>query len=548
MLPIFLALALPARATPLFTYDPSLLPSPQPCASDDPSTEGCYSNQAQLVDIDGDGDLDLIYANGGGYYVPGDAQPLAVYRNDSTSGNIVYTDVTDGEFGGWTGRVRQVAVGDIDGDGQPEIIVPDGYGMQPDAVFAWNGATWEDQGATRLGTSSRAGAVRLADVDDDGDLDLFISDWGDAPPGSPGVGHLYANDGGGHFTEVVGALPSDLSNVGTGPIDADFVDVDTDNDLDLLIASREGDSYLLINDGSGVFTWTDGMLPKQPGPYVYGPGECDVDNDGDVDMWLDGGERNGLEELLINDGNGAFSDQTTARVTGNPTADDNAVICADVDQDGDMDAVIASLSDSERVLQNDGTGNFTLMDSTFADSDGNPLSDSTLGMAVGDIDGDGILDAVTGQGESGPDFLNKVYVGSGAIDTIGPTIRHFDRFVDQASEQQVIFHFDVQDGVASEVGPRLHEAYVELDGTPIQATLMGGDTYRVPLDLKQGAHTLKACAQDQAANESCTIEAVFAIGDVKPTCGCASAGDKGSGPALVGLAIASFALGRRRRS
>lgn len=527
-----LSLALPALAVPYFVEDPAGLPSPQPCASDTDTTEGCYTNQAQLADLDGDGDLDIVFANGGGYYVPGDAEPLGVYRNDGGA----FTYVTDDAFGGFTGRVRQVAIGDIDSDGDLDVVVPDGYAQQADAVFVNDAGVFTND-PTRLGTTSRAGATRMADVDDDGDLDLFISDWGDAPPTSAGVGHLYLNEGTGYFTESAGAIPADLSPTGTGPIDADFFDMDADNDLDLVIASREGDSLLLVNDGAGVYTDAGGQLPAQGGPYVYGPDACDVDGDDDIDLWLDGGSRNGLEQLMINQGDGTFSDQTNARVDGNPAADDNEVQCADVDQDGDMDAVIASLSDTERVLENDGEGNFGLVDGTFTDAEGGTISDSTLGMAIGDLDGDSVLDAVTGQGESGQDFLNKVYWGQGAADGQAPTIRHFTLFSNQLAESTELFHFAVQDGVTSEVGPVLQKAYVQYDGAALDAAWMGGDLYRAELELTDGAHTLQACAIDVAGNETCSLEASFSVGEMKDGCGCASGGPSAGSVLLLALSV-----------
>ena len=66
-------LALPA----LFTDATAKLGSPQPCGPG--AEEGCYSNYVVLADLDGDGDLDAVFASGGGYYEPGDAAPMAVY-------------------------------------------------------------------------------------------------------------------------------------------------------------------------------------------------------------------------------------------------------------------------------------------------------------------------------------------------------------------------------------------------------------------------------------------------------------------------------------
>lgn len=387
-------------------------------------------------------------------------------------------------------------------------MVPDAWALQDDAVFLGDGAGgFVEVGGSWLGTRSRAGAARLADVDGDLDLDLFLSDWGEAPPTSPGVGHLYLGDGAG-FTPVDG-VPADLSAVGTGPIDADFVDVDGDWDLDLLLASRTGDSILLLNDGTGTFLDADAQLPPQKGPYVYGPDACDVDGDGDLDLWLDNGANRQLaEQLLVNDGTGTFTDATD-RVSGNPGADDNEVQCADLDGDGDMDAVVASLSDEERVLLNDGLGAFVLLPDAFP-----PLGDATLGLDLGDLDGDGRLDAVTAQGEAGS-FVDRVYRGTGvAEDTRAP----------------------------SDVGPRVR--VYAADGTP--GVWRGGDLFHV---AAPGEGVVTVCATDGAAEACVDVgeEATETPPDGKapaPGCGCAAASAR-AGVLQVGL-LGLLALRRRR--
>jgi MYXO-CTERM domain-containing protein len=528
-----------ASAAPFFVQDPSALPSPQPCANpDDPSAEGCSTNQAQLADLDGDGDLDILFANGGTEYASGEPQPLVIYTN--TAGAFSYA--SDDALGGFSGRVRQVAIGDIDGDGDLDLVAPDGYGLQADAVFVQDHGLYTEDGAARLGTTSHAGATRLADVDDDGDLDLYISDWGDTPPGSTGVGRLYINGGTGFFEELVGAIPADLSIQGTGPGDVEFFDADADADLDLLIANRAGDSLLLVNDGVGVYSDFGRQIPAQGGLEVTGPGACDVDGDGDLDLWLDDGSRDGLEQLLINDGHGTFSDQTNAKVDGNPVTEDSVVTCADVDQDGDMDAVIASPTDVDRVLENDGDGNFLLVEAAFTDASGAALVDETQAMAIGDLDGDGVLDVVTGQ--SGVDSLNAVYFGVGPVDAVGPTIRHADSYTNQLDESSVIFHFTVQDGATSDAGPQLQRAYVEFDGNAIDAMWMGGDLYRAELELANGPHALQACVIDVAGNETCTFEEDFTVGSGKDGCGCATT--RGQAGALGLLALAFVGVTRRR--
>lgn len=498
---VFWAAALPAAALaePWFAEATERLGSPQPCGG-----SGCYSHFVTMADLDGDGDLDLVFANGGGYYTPAKPEPLVIYQND---GSGHFADVSATAVGGFAGRVRQVAIGDIDADGDLDLVAPDGYGLAPDAVFVnQGGMVFANQGATRQPVTSRAGACRLGDIDGDDDLDLLITDWGTKPFATPGTAHVYRNDGTGHFAFVPGAFPQDISG-STGPIDLDLVDVDDDQDLDVLLAMRKGDSVLFSNDG-GVFQYAIQRLPAQPGPYVYGPDACDVDADGDLDLWLDNAGQGLAEQLCLND-EGYFTDDTSALVTGNPGADDNEVQCADLDNDGDLDAVIASLSDNERVLQNDGLGAFALLPGVF------PVrSDSTLGLDLGDVDGDGRLDAVTAQGEGG-DFTNRLYLGTALqpTDTLPPVIRMMPELALTLQPGPLRWRFAVQDRATSDIGPRLQRAEVEwqlgdAQQPPVIARFVGGDLFSAVLTLPVlpggAALQLRACASDVRGQRGCS--------------------------------------------
>ncbi|TKC98514.1 FG-GAP repeat domain-containing protein [Polyangium fumosum] len=509
-----------AAAAPYFVEKTGNLGSPQPCAD---TKEGCYSHYVLLVDLDGDGDLDAVFANGGGYYTPSTTAPLAAYLNDGTG---KFTEVGATSFGGFSGRVRQIAAADVDGDGDVDLYVPDSYGMQPDALFVNNGQTppvFADEGAARMGTSSRSAGARFGDLDGDGDLDLVSTDWGADPPGSAGTARIYLNDGDGFFQEKAAAVPQDTQAIGTGPIDVDLVDVDGDFDLDLLLASRQGESLLFRNDGTGTFVDANGDLPDQPGPYVYGPDACDIDGDGDLDLWLDNGAANLHEQLLVNDGKGVFTDETAARVVGNVGADDNEVQCVDIDGDGDFDAVIASLSGNERVLLNDGTGHFTLLANTFP-----TVQDPTLGLDLGDVNGDGILDAITAQGE-GSEYLDRLYFGVAPqpVDTLPPVIRSVEALPSGMPGGERVVRFAVSDASTTDTGPRLKKAFVELEdaGGAALAHFIGGDLFRATFVAPADATVVyRACAEDRQGNKACSAPLSF-------TTGSGSSSSSGSGGA-----------------
>ncbi|MCC6558645.1 MAG: VCBS repeat-containing protein [Polyangiaceae bacterium] len=491
-----------AGAAPLFQEETWRLGSPQPCAD---SNEGCYSHYVLVADLDADGDVDILFANGGGYYVPHTTAPLTAYLNDG-AGN--FTEVGQTSFGGFEGRVRQIAAGDVDGDGDLDLYAPDSYGIQPDAFFINDGGSpplFSDEGALRLPISSRSAGARFGDLDGDGDLDLVLTYWGMAPYLSPGTAKVYLNDGAGFFAEKPLAVPQDTQDIGTGPIDVDLFDADDDFDLDMVIASRDGDSLLFFNDGSGTFFDANGNLPEQQGPYVYGPDECDVDGDGDLDLWLDNGGPDLTEQLFLNNGSGFFRDKTATRVSGNVVgADDNEVQCVDIDGDGDFDAVVASLTDNERIYENDGHGRFTPIPGAFP-----AVLDSTLGLDFADWNGDGILDAVSAQGEMWG-YLNRVYAGipPQPADTRPPAFRRLERFHGKVDPGDLVIRVAISDAATTDIGPRLSEAVVEVTspgGGSAPARFVGGDLFRAVIHVGPGQKvTYRACATDVAGNRACS--------------------------------------------
>ncbi len=205
------------------------------------------------IDTEGDGDLDLIFVNR--------LQTNTMYLNDGT-GN--FTEVTTGPFVTDPGTSRDVAVGDLDNDGDTDIVVANSENEQ-NFIYINQGGT---QGGTegtflRLTNDPAADAVgetygvSLADYDKDGDLDLFVSRrffQGNI---------LYRNDGTAHFQPMLALAPSQ------GASDcyrSAWGDLDRDGDLDLLVANRVANNFFYINNGDGTFTNIDyGDIPNAGG-------------------------------------------------------------------------------------------------------------------------------------------------------------------------------------------------------------------------------------------------------------------------------------------
>ena len=500
-------LALPALANPLFVEHTDYLGA-QPCSGVD---TGCYTNYLQMADVTGDGKLDLLFANAKGFFTKlNPTEPLVILRND---GGFGFTDISTNLDGGFTGWVRQIAIGDVNGDGSLDLFAPSAWG-DADAFFINDGTGhFTNEASTRIGAlHSHAGATRVADLDGDGDLDLLIADWGTNPlSGTNWSMHLWLNDGTGHFTNADARLPAAASLPSGTPVDMDLADVDGDFDLDLIVDTHNGSVQLWLNDGGGAFSdATVSHFVATPTGLHYNPVACDVDGDGDLDVFVDNAPSSGAnEQLLINDGTGHFTDGTAARLgaVGDAGSDDNGVACIDVNGDGHFDAAVASLSGNERVLINDGTGRLTLSPDAFP-----IVKDPTLWFDFGDLDGDGRLDAVTGQGEKPGHFVNRLYVGTTGVvaDTLPPQFRAVESLSARNAADPVRVRFAVSDGATSDTGPRLTAAFVRysISGAAqlsVPATFMGGDVFRavLPPTVVNADVSYAACAVDLAGNSAC---------------------------------------------
>lgn len=488
-----------ARAQTLYFEDAPTAFDGQGCGGD-----GCWTNHLRLTDLDGDGDLDAIFPNASGFFASPGAQPLEIWQNDGSGGFALATDALLG--GPVVAPIRVVAVGDVDGDGDRDIVAPSAAGL-PDRLFVQQpDGAFVDEGPRRLASSSRSAAVRLGDVDGDGDLDLIVAQ-GYAAPDSPPA-RLLENDGTGHFTPVAG-LPSSVA--GEDVDDLDLFDADGDFDLDVLVNVHVGPDALWINDGTGVFAdGSDALPPPEDDGFHYGPTACDLDGDGDRDLLIDNIGPGYTEQVLINDGTGSFTAESE-RLGGNTPHDDNGLVCLDVDQDGDQDVIVMSLSSSgERLFLNDGDGQLQLATGAFTG-----LVDPTLWMEAGDVDGDGRLDVVTAQGEGSPE-AERLYLGTDAVvqDQTPPVI-----FAWNTSAFWPEVRFAIRDAASSDEGPRVRdvEAQVPNAESPFPATAMGGDLFRVV--VPEDTTELTLCASDLAGNRGCI--------DVRPGSGEGGGGGAG---------------------
>jgi hypothetical protein len=387
-----------------------------------------WTNKVEIADLNGDGRPDLLFANGGDYSTPGAPEPNQVFFNSGPG--LKFEEATTRVFGDVRGLTRVIKARDLNGDGHPDVVVGATYQTQSRLYLGDGGGSFRDVTASHLPAMPLSvGDLEAGDVDLDGDLDLVLADWG---PGNNmtndgGVTRLWLNDGTGRFTDATAARMPALKVRFSW--DLELVDVDDDHDLDVLVSCKRcPGSSLFRNDGAGTFAEDSRALPQYTNNYEFEA--MDLDGDGHLDLVTvnDGDlasedQSSRREHVFRNDGTGRFRDVTASwwPPVANVGEDDNVVAFLDADDDGDADFVIGSLSGADRLLVNDGRGHLSARLDVFSGEE----TPGTLGLALADLDGDGRMDVVQGQGEHPKAVSERVHTGRGLPrDTKAPVITH----------------------------------------------------------------------------------------------------------------------------
>ncbi|WAS93873.1 FG-GAP repeat domain-containing protein [Nannocystis punicea] len=374
-----------------------------------------WSNKVELADINGDGLVDILFANGAGYASPEAPEPNRAFLNQGPG--MPFTEVSDEVFGPESDFTRAIKVRDLDGDGNVDLIVANTFETQS-RLYLGDGQGGFTEASDNLPQEPRSfGDVELGDVDGDGDLDAVLADWGPgAANQSSAVTRLWLNDGG-VFTDVTETNMPDALVAWSWELE--FADVDNDLDLDVLVSCKScTGSYMFVNDGAGVFTDASDKLPQYGNNYEFEP--IDLTGDGYIDLITINDGPGNTEHIFVNDGAGGFTDATADLwpEADNIPGDDNMVAYLDYESDGDADFVIAGLfGNDDRLMLNSGDGHLEVVDAFMPAN-----SQGTLGIAVADLNGDKKLDVVLSEGEAQQD-ADRVFLGADiAADTAGPKI------------------------------------------------------------------------------------------------------------------------------
>jgi len=503
---VALGAALPAQY--LYTQQVGLVTGPTVM------TEGVV-----LVDVDADNDLDVVFANGFVLNTAGSAIQPTLLINKINQG-LGLVDETATRLPTLAIKGTLVVAFDIEGDGDKDLVFSCNGASQQRCYVNDGSGVFTDQSTTRLaGAVLTVAGLAYGDLDQDGDYDLLFND-----ENTNGQLKMFRNDGTGVFTNVtsthVVAAPK------TNQQDIVLADIDNDWDLDIVNCGKSAGQQIYLNDGTGHFpTVNTSLLPAGTG-LTYECEMADLDHDGDLDMTMlsvSGVTDTVLRNNLVPSGTLSFTSLTTA-LTGGNGDDDNEWVFVDSDNDGDLDIVNGSLqSNGDKLYVNNGAFSFARATGFAGFS---PLVDSTLDVACGDLNGDGKYDFVTAQGESGS-FLNRAYYGTGAADTQPPRFVRVEQPAAMSTNplgpwhvRAVIQDSFVDDGETPVTSATMnwtvtHRAGVLTGSTPMQ--FLGGLMFRASLTPQPGIVMNGAVVQytltatDRLGNSTTTASQSFAI-------------------------------------
>jgi hypothetical protein len=343
-----------------------------------------YGQGATTGDYDNDGDVDLYVTNFGSnvlYRNNGDGRFTDVTRHAGVddprwSTSAAFTDYDlDGDLDLFVANYVQFTVTGnkrcAGSDGQADYCGPEAYDAVPDRLFRNEGdGTFSDVSTDAgLGTAYGPGlGVTCADFDGDGRQDIYVANDG-------AENQLWMNRGAGRFENT--ALMSGTAINAYGKAEASMGvtagDFDNDGDEDLFMTHLDRESNTLyLNDGSANFhDATDRYrLGRVSLPYTgFGSEWFDYDNDGDLDLFVANGavkieddqrgepypyrEKN---QLVRNDGEEGFTDVSAAAGPALALQEvSRGAAFGDIDNDGDVDIVVANNNGPVRLLRNEAT-------------------------------------------------------------------------------------------------------------------------------------------------------------------------------------------------
>jgi len=351
-----------------------------------------------FADIDGDGDLDAFVGDNNG--------DTRFFQNTGTAKNPLFAAASTNPFGlSKVGAFANPTFVDIDGDGDLDAFLGGGsyFSNGEELLFFRNTGTVTNPvfsiAPSIPGLAPRCYQYDLTfvDIDDDGDMDVFVNDTLTRFSGDHDITYFFRNVG----TASDPLFYNDGFHFGLASgIDLTFVDIDGDGHLDAFAGTYLGDTLFFQNQGSGSkmaeFSRNTSII-FNTADYYANPTFVDINGDGDLDVFMGIGD--GTTQFIQNTGtvnNPVFADPVANPFGLSDVGDQAKPVFVDIDNDGDSDAFIGNSAGNTLFFRNTGT----VSNPAFVAASTNPFGLSDVGSvaspAFGDIDGDGDLDAFIG--------------------------------------------------------------------------------------------------------------------------------------------------------
>jgi len=324
-----------------------------------------FGHGASFGDFTGDGRPDI--------YVISYSTANFLLRNDGGT----FTDIASSAGVKFpTQSDRGMAAADYDNDGDLDMYIAAGY--TGNVLYRNNGNnTFSDvTSSANVNLTGQGQGVAWGDYNKDGRLDLFVAQ-------TDGNNALFRQESNQTFTDATNSTGIGNFSLSLQPV---FFDVDNDGDVDLFVARKESQANLLyINNGNGTFTERAGNWGiTNSSPHDQGAAIGDYDRDGDLDIYIC--NYDGFNQLFRNNGN-SFSEVANAAGVLSGFAGNRGALFGDFNDDGWLD-IYVTRNDDNKMYQNNGDGTFTDVSS----ASGTANTNSGYSPSLADYDNDGDLD------------------------------------------------------------------------------------------------------------------------------------------------------------
>ncbi len=323
---------------------------------------GQSASRVKLTDVDGDSDLDVVFATN-------DEQKVIGWLENSDGMGNFGTEILIAPS---SSSIREIYFSDMDADGDLDFLTA----VSDNTIKLFkntNGAgTYDPTFVTKFIDGGRV--IRADDLDGDGDKDLVAASYWDSK-----ISWYENMDGQGNFYNSQKVISTTVSGANSVAI----ADVDGDGFKDVLATSLLDDQIVWFKNADGLGTFGSPQIIESDLYQAYRVFLSDIDNDGDLDVFGLGYQRISWYENL--DGQGSFSGQHIIASLGNTRM--TSLDFGDLDGDGDLDIATTTSYGVYYYFNTDGQGTFgpvQVVDNPFG----------CQSVKIADLDNDGDKDIV----------------------------------------------------------------------------------------------------------------------------------------------------------